>query len=95
MTSSTVTCLTCGWVSLAVSRAEAEAAVAEFNAHLDTLPEADRQRYRGDRRTSLADYQCHCGAPAGYRLALPGDCPTGCTIGPVIWEDPTCVAPRA
>lgn len=38
-----VTCLTCGWVAYAVTRAEAEDEVARMTAYLSTLSPADRR----------------------------------------------------
>lgn len=71
-----VTCLTCGRMSNAISRAEAERRAAEANAHRrpgDTWPPI-----------TLAYFSC-CLRPR-YRAARLGDIPDGATYGSVLCE---------
>ena len=57
----TVTCLACGWVSVAYSRAQAEKEVAEFNDYFDALTEKQRMDYYRDRKADIKTYeQCFC-----------------------------------
>lgn len=81
-----VTCVACGWVSYAVTRAEAESEVARMNAYLATLSPAARRGWSPEG-ASVATYVClNCGG-AEFRPALPEDCPDGATVNPVIWEE--------
>ena len=59
----TVTCLACGWVSVAYSRAQAEKEVAEFNNYFDALAESQRLAYYRDKKADIKRYeQCFgCG----------------------------------
>lgn len=80
-----VACRNCGWVSYALTREEAEAAVNEFNSHFDAMPPETQAMY-GDRRSSLEDYRCHrCGKDHFQRVSL-GDSLRGSTISPVVWD---------
>lgn len=80
-----VTCLSCGWVSYAVSRMEAESEVASMRRYLATLSPVDRRGWAPEG-PSLDKYVCQeCGGRA-FRPAQPGDCPDGATTNPVIWE---------
>ncbi len=69
-----VTCMTCGRVSMGMSRAEAEAAVARVNAGLAP----------GEPPIGLAYFTC-CRNPR-YRPARIGDVPDGATITRVLAE---------
>lgn len=81
-----VTCCGCGWVHFAVTQAFAESQVRRFNEYYDTLTAGQRANY-GNRRASLADYTgCRSCGRNEFRPAEPGDCPPGCTIGPVIHQ---------
>ena len=80
-----VTCLNCGWVSYAVTRAEAEVEVARMNRYLATLSEQDRRGWRPEG-ASTTTYVCmNCGGRE-FRPARAEDCPDGATTNPVIWE---------
>lgn len=82
-----VTCTTCGWVHVAYSRAEAEAAVTQFNDYFVELSERKKNDYYGGKCSSIKDYEnCNCGKN-DFRPTKPGDCPDGCTLNPVIYED--------
>jgi hypothetical protein len=71
----TVRCA-CGWVSLAVSRADALDEVALIRAA------------RPDSTVSLADYRClGCGGSGPYAPATAQDAPIGATLNFVIAED--------
>lgn len=78
-----VTCTSCGWVSYAVTRAEAEDEVARMNTYLATLSDAERRGWAPEGAT-LASYVCQCSG-ADFRPALPEDCPDGVTTNPVVW----------
>ena len=82
------TCLHCGWVHFAVSRAYAETEVARFNAFFDKASPATQAAYR-NRRSSVQSYE-HCmrrnAQWTEFRDALPEDCPVGCTLNPIIYE---------
>src|SRR5690606_12280737 len=83
-----VTCCRCRWVHFAITHEWAESQVRQFNEYYDRLtPEQQGENYNG-RRASMADYTgCrHCGGNE-FRPARTGDCPDGCTIGPVICEE--------
>ena len=82
-----VTCTTCGWVHVAYERQEALDAVDSFNLFYEGLSERKRDEYYGGRCSSIKDYEkCHCGSDT-FRPSKPGDCPDGCTLNPVIYED--------
>lgn len=81
-----VTCCRCGRVSVAITAAEAQAHVAEFNAWRATLP-ADRRDRHYPHPASVDSYGCPgCGSWGPYRPALPGDAPDSVTISRVIWD---------
>lgn len=80
-----VTCTACGWVSYAVTRAEAESEVARMTAYLATLSPADRRGWSPEG-PSVSKYVCMGCGGAEFRPALPEDCPDGATTNPVIWE---------
>ncbi len=69
-----VCCLSCGRVSMGLTLAETQAAVASVNA----------QRRLGEAPVGLDYFRC-CPAPR-YRAARIGDVPDGCTIGSVLAE---------
>ena len=70
-----VCCLSCGRVSIGMTRAEAEAAVARVNAGLAP----------GEAPIGVAYFRC-CRTPR-FRLARIGDVPDGATITRVVVED--------
>lgn len=79
-----VTCIRCGWVSYAVTKAEAEQNIAKFNEFYDAQPSEVQAMYAG--RSSLEQYRClRCGGTE-FRPAEPGDAPKYVTLNPVIWE---------
>lgn len=71
-----VTCLTCGRMSIGISREEAERRVAEANAH----------RRPGDTRPPIAVAYFSCCLRPRYRAARIGDCPDGATYGSVVCQ---------
>lgn len=79
-----VTCTECGWVSYAVTRAEAESEVASMTRYLATLSAADRRGWAPEGAT-LSSYVCQCGG-SDFRPARAEDCPDGVTVNPVVWE---------
>lgn len=71
-----VTCKTCGRMSIAITRQEAERRAAEANAN----------RRTGDPRPPVdAGYWSCCVRPR-FRRARLGDCPDGSTYGSVVCE---------
>lgn len=85
------TCNACGWVHFGVTRAYAEDEVQRFNDYVRTIDPKKWQEYWGGRLSSVADYErCgSCGSShVNFRDAVEGDCPDGCTIGPIIVEEP-------
>ena len=86
------TCKTCGWVHFAISRADAEKHIDDFNAYFDSLSPEEQMKYYGGKRSNLANYdRCdRCGTPyTDFRASEPGDCPAGCTVGPILDPDDT------
>lgn len=83
------TCLSCGWVHFGVTRQYAEDQVARFNEYFSTLSPEVQQSFYGGHGATLDDY-LRCGLCSGsftnFRDAVEGDCPDGCTIGPIIHE---------
>ena len=72
------TCNNCGWVHFGVTRAHAAEEVARFN-----------EQFYPAQKSSITQYErCErCGGSyLNFRVALSGDCPDGCTIGPIIVE---------
>lgn len=85
MAPSLVTCVRCGWVSYPVTRAEAEATMLDARRRYIERHPAQAANAPG---FSEALYACMgCGGTA-FRAARDGDCPLGCTINPVICEEP-------
>lgn len=79
-----VTCLRCGWVSYAVTKANAEAHTVKHNAMREADPAAMRW---WPNSATIETYRCRgCGQWGPYRKAKPGDCPTGATINAVVCE---------
>lgn len=87
MSSGLVTCKACGWVSFAVTRKFAENAVRRFNEYFDRLTYEQQQAYYGGGKSSIQDYELCFRCGGGYknfRKAKKDDCPSGCTINPII-----------
>lgn len=80
-----VTCLTCGWVSFGVSKEYAEAEVDKFNKWFDTQSEETQSMFSG--HSSVENYRCLICGGVKFRPYIPGDCPDGCTLNPVIYEE--------
>lgn len=89
MSSNLVTCKKCGWVHFAVTRAHAEAEIKRFNEYYDSLTEEKQEFYYGSKKSGMHNYdRCFlCGPGATFRPFKEGDCPTGCTIQPCIYEE--------
>lgn len=67
-----VTCIRCGRVGRAISRADAEKQVSETKAFIDSLPHDQQSRHT---RASLDTYRClGCGGNE-FRPSEDGDCP--------------------
>ena len=85
---SLMTCNACGWVHFGVTFGNAATAVRTFNRFYDTAPKETKEQY--GKRASMECYvKCsRCGGPyTNFRPAEDGDCPDGCTIGPILVED--------
>jgi hypothetical protein len=80
-----VTCLRCRRVSFAVTKAEAEREIAEFNAYYASLSEEKKASYGGP--SSLDQYRCLRCHGSEFRPARDGDCPDGVTINPVVCDE--------
>lgn len=82
-----VTCNKCGMVAMQVSRSHAENEVMRFNAYYDTLPRHQQVEMYGGKESNLHQYE-HCmlcnGPYQNFRDYREGDCPDGCTLGPII-----------
>lgn len=82
-----VTCIKCGLVSFAVTRAYAEAEVASFNVYFNSLTTDEQQNFYGGKGASIQSYKCMLCGGSLFRPSLPGDCPDGCTLNPVICDE--------
>jgi hypothetical protein len=84
MPAGAVTCVACGWVSMATPRREAEAYIWRWNARR----EADSSRLADWPTPMTTDsYRCTgCGGTGPYRPAEPGDLPLGATVNCVVWD---------
>ena len=82
-----MTCNNCGWIHFGVTRDFALAEVQSFKVYFNSLSIQDRENYYKNRPTRIEDYEsCHrCGGTyRNFSKSKPGDCPDGCTIGPII-----------
>lgn len=82
-----VTCKNCGWVHMGVSREYAEEQVKKFNEFYVTLPPESQELYYNNKPASIDEYLAcmRCGAEwSKFRRFEDGDCPDGCTIGPIV-----------
>lgn len=84
------TCNHCGWVHMGVTRQFAENAVAEFNTYFAAQVLSVREMF-GNKPARISEYE-HCNGCGGLytymRDFTAGDCPDGCTLGPIIVELP-------
>lgn len=73
---------------MGVTRDHAEEEVKKFNAYYDKLSPGKQQDYYGGKKATIALYErCfNCGAGATFRPFKEGDCPSGVTIQPTIYE---------
>jgi ribosomal protein L37E len=81
-----MTCLRCGRVHFAMTRAEIEAEVASFNRYMESASPQTRAHF-GNRTASLADYErCRrCGATyREFHPAVDNDAPDGVTLNPIM-----------
>jgi hypothetical protein len=83
----TVTCVACGWVHMAYTRAQAVQEVAHFNEWY-TLQSPDVQESYGNKPADVEAYEScdRCGGKE-FKRSVWGDCPDGSTLGPVIYEE--------
>lgn len=79
-----VTCVKCGWVSVAVTKAAALKEIEQFNSWYRRQPDDVKARY--GQESSLEQYRCLRCAGTEFRPAVPGDAPRGATLNPVVWE---------
>ncbi len=83
----TVTCNKCGTVAFQVSREFAVNQVEEFIKYYNTLTREQQLDYYGGKPATLAGYEgcMFCGGSyKNFRDSVPGDCPEGCTLSPII-----------
>lgn len=82
------TCNRCGWVHFIVSRKYAIQQVKEFNVYYDALDQETKNMFGGKGATMETYERCFsCGqTDEDFRPFKEGDCPTGCTIQPTIYE---------
>ena len=88
MSTSLRTCNHCGWVHMGVTRGYAEDEVSRFNEYFGSSTQDVRDMF-GNTPSSITAYErCfRCGGPhTDMREFTAGDCPDGCTIGPIIVE---------
>jgi len=84
------TCKACGWVHFAVSEKQAKQEILAFNEYYNELSKEKQDEYYGGKSSSLDHYlYCNsCGEHwTGFRESIAGDCPPGCTIGPIVYEE--------
>lgn len=84
------TCNHCGWVHMGVTRQFAEAEVIRFNEYFSAQTQEVKDMF-GNKHAGISEYErCdRCGGPhTEMREFTAGDCPDGCTIGPIIVELP-------
>jgi hypothetical protein len=80
-----VTCLNCGWVHMGMTKEQAAQEVANFNVYFAKLTPKEQQDYYKGRPSSIEMYiGCFRCKQTRFRKAVPGDCPDGCTIQPVV-----------
>lgn len=84
-----VTCKVCRWVSMGITRAQAQAEIDRFNAYFDSLHPQKQLDYYNGRRSSLDNYRClSCGGSSFRKYDASRDPDvTGSTINPVIYEE--------
>lgn len=80
-----VTCNVCGRVHFSMPLEDAQANIDEFNQYFNTLT-ASQQRDFGGPSTIHQYLRCYgCGGSyENFRDYVEGDCPVGCTIGPIL-----------
>ena len=83
------TCNNCGRVGFAVSRKFAEEQVKLFGEYYNSLSAKKQQENYGGHPATISDYdQCGCGNPhTNFRASRDEDCPNGCTLSPIIFEE--------
>jgi transcription elongation factor Elf1 len=78
-----VTCLKCGWVHRAYTRAQALQEVNMYNDWLEAQPDSVKATQSGPATIESYEGCDRCGGTA-FRAANEGDAPVGCTLAPVI-----------
>lgn len=84
------TCNKCGWVHFAVTRKQAEKELAVFLEYFNGLSKETQESLYGGKPAVIRQYErcAVCGGPhTNFREYKPCDCPDGCTIGPIIYEE--------
>lgn len=85
------TCNACGWVHVGVSRASAEEQIRTFNEYVQSIDPETWKLYWGSRLSEISEYErcLNCGGSyQNFREAKGRDCPSGCTLNPIIEESP-------
>jgi len=83
-----VTCNNCGWVHFGIARKSAEEEVENFNLFYDSLNEERKSWYSGKSKIENYEKCFNCGGGyENFRKSKNEDCPVGCTIQPIIYEE--------
>jgi hypothetical protein len=83
------TCNKCGRVAFAISRAHALKEIKRFNKYFESLTRKQQREDYGGKKSSIKEYdRCgFCGNGCNdFRASSAGDCPSGCTLSPIIYE---------
>lgn len=83
------TCKKCGWVHFAVTLEHALDELCRFHRYYNSLSKKQQRENYGSCPASIRDYAyCdRCGAHyRDFRASKKDDCPSGCTIGPIIYD---------
>lgn len=81
-----VTCNSCGWVHMGLTRAEVEREVTRFNVFYDNAPLTVQKNF-GNRRSHIDHYTLcfRCGGPyINFSMTKEGTCLRGSTIQPIL-----------
>jgi rubrerythrin len=73
---------------MAKTKEQMEKEVNEFNDFFYSSSPETQEMFGGKPNNLNKYYRCWCGNTT-FRESQDGDCPDGCTIGPIIWEGPS------
>lgn len=85
----TRTCNKCGTVAFSVTREHALLEVEQFNIYYNSLTKEEQNNSYKEGGAHIEFYEfCRCGNNhKNFREAKEGDCPEGCTLSPIIFEE--------